>query len=207
MDPLDAAMMTAEVLSNPLHVAALIILAAPGDAGPGYVEQLYRDGLEGVDMLDPRLRRHPHRGLDTGGIWVWHKAEDIDLGHHVQRRTLLPGAGRDALWRLVGELHAEPLDRSRPMWMSCLIDGFEDGRFAYYVKVHHTVVDGVAGFQMIEDALSPDPHCRSMRHCAALRRPVHPVQRPVGVRARLRGGQLVQGPYPGGAERGRSDRQ
>ncbi len=163
MDPLDAAMMTAEVLSNPVHVAALLILAPPGGAGPGYVEQLYRDGLEGADMLDPRLRRYPHSGFDTGGIWVWRKAEDIDLGQQVQRRTLLPGAGRDALWRLVGELHAEPLDRSRPMWMSCLIDGLEGGRFAFYVKVHHTVVDGVAGFQMIEDALSPDPNRRSMR--------------------------------------------
>ena len=163
MDPLDAAMMTAEVLSNPLHVAALLILAPPEDAGPGYVDQLYRDGLGAADMLDPRLRRHPHRGLDTGGIWVWREAENLDLGQHVQRRTLPPGAGKDALWRLVGELHAEPLDRSRPMWMSCLIDGLPGGRFAYYLKVHHTVVDGVAGFQLIEDALSADPDRRSMR--------------------------------------------
>ena len=92
MGPLDAAMMTGEVLSNPLHVAALLILAPPGDAGPGYVDELYRDGLGAADMLDPRLRRHPHRGLDTGGIWVWREAEDLDLGQHVQRRTLPAGA-------------------------------------------------------------------------------------------------------------------
>ena len=38
--------------------------------------------------------------------------------------------------------------------MSYLIDGLDDGRFAFYIKVHHTVIDGVAGFRMISDALS-----------------------------------------------------
>jgi diacylglycerol O-acyltransferase / wax synthase len=75
-----------------------------------------------------------------------------------------PGGGRNELWRVISQLHAEPLDRSRPMWMSYLIDGLEQGRFAFYVKIHHTVMDGVAGFQMITDALSPDPKRRSMPH-------------------------------------------
>jgi diacylglycerol O-acyltransferase len=46
--------------------------------------------------------------------------------------------------------------------MSCLIDGLEGGRFAFYVKVHHTVMDGVAGLQMITDALTTDSQRRSM---------------------------------------------
>ena len=70
--------------------------------------------------------------------------------------------GRDEFWRLIGELDALRLDRSGPMWMSYLIDGLEDGRFAFYIKVHHTVIDGVAGFRMITDALSSDPKRRSM---------------------------------------------
>ena len=48
------------------------------------------------------------------------------------------------------------------MWMSYLIDGLGGGRFAFYIKVHHTVIDGVAGFRMITDALSSDPNRRSM---------------------------------------------
>ena len=61
------------------------------------------------------------------------------------------------------ELHAERLDRTRPLWMTYLIDGLPDGRFAFYVKVHHIVVDGVAGMQMISDALTTDPTQRSMK--------------------------------------------
>jgi len=162
LDPFDVAMMTAELLSNPLHVAAVLILSPPEKAGPGFVDGLYREALDANVELDERLRRYPHRGLDTGGMWVWREAETVDLGEHIQRRSLPPGAGRDELWRLVGDLHAQPLDRSRPMWMAYLIDGLEGGRFVLYTKVHHSVVDGVAGFQMIADALTPDPKRRSM---------------------------------------------
>ena len=82
------------------------------------------------------------------------------MSQHCQRRTV--SGGRDEFWRVIGELDAERLDRSRPMWMSYLIDGLEEGRFAFYIKVHHTVIDGVAGFQMIADALSTDPKRRAM---------------------------------------------
>jgi len=159
LDPLDAAMMTAELLSNPLHVGAALILSPPRDAGPDYVDQLHREALTSDDPVDPRLRRYPHRGIDTGGIWVWRETETLDMSRHCQRRTASPG--RDGLWRLIGDLHAQPLDRSRPLWMSYLIDGFDSGQFAFFVKIHHSVIDGVAGFRMIADALSTDPTQRS----------------------------------------------
>jgi diacylglycerol O-acyltransferase / wax synthase len=159
-DPLDAAMMTAELVSNPMHVGAVLILSPPADAGPDYVDDLYREALAGKDPIDARLRRYPHNGVDTGGMWVWRDADIVDLSQHCQRRTASPG--RDGFWRLIGELDAERLERSRPLWMSYLIDGLEDGRFAFYIKVHHTVIDGVAGFRMISDALSTDPSRRSM---------------------------------------------
>ena len=176
MDPLDTAMWIGEVLSNPMHAAALLILSPPDDAGPGYVDELYREGLVGSEELDPRLRRRPHRGLDTFGMWVWQDLGDVDVRVHLQRRTLPEGFGEDALWRLVAELHAERLDRSRPLWMTYLIDGLPDGRFAFYVKVHHIVVDGVAGMQMISDALSTDPTQRSMKPFYAVG-PHAPVER------------------------------
>ena len=145
LDPLDAAMMTAELVSSPMHVGAVLILSPPEDAGPDYVDDLYREALTGNDSVDPRLRRYPHRGVDTGGMWVWRDFDPVDMSQHCQRRTV--SGGRDEFWRLIGELDAERLDRSQPMWMSYLIDGLDEGRFAFYIKVHHTVIDGVAGFR------------------------------------------------------------
>lgn len=164
MDPLDAAMMTAELVSNPMHVGAVLILSPPKDAGPDYIDGLHREALAGNDAIDPRLRRYPHRGVETGGMWVWRDMDIIDMHRHCQRRRVSGGTG--GLWRLIAELDAVRLDRSGPMWMSYLIDGLDGdrtgGRFAFYIKVHHTVVDGVAGLQMITHALSGDPQRRSM---------------------------------------------
>jgi WS/DGAT/MGAT family acyltransferase len=176
LDPLDVAMMAAELVASPMHVGAVLTLSPPEDAGPGYVDELYREALARSDRIDPRLLRYPHRGVDTGGVWVWRDADALDVSQHCQRRTV--SADRHEFWRLIGELDAERLARSRPMWMSYLIDGLDGGRFAFYIKVHHTVIDGVAGFQMIADALSTDPQRRSMPPFYADRRD-HSAPQPV----------------------------
>lgn len=160
LKPLDTAMMAAELLSSPMHVGVVLILSPPADAGPDYVDGVYASALAGAQPIDRRLRRYPHRGVETGGMWAWRELDTVDLSRHCRRRTLSSTDG--GLWPLIGELDAERLDRSRPMWMSYLIDGLQDGRFAFYVKVHHTVIDGVAGLGMIADALSADPAERSM---------------------------------------------
>ena len=167
LDPLDSLMLTGELVSSPMHVAALIVLTPPPDEDPEtYVSQIYEESLTAAVEVDRRLRRVPHSGVDTGFMWVWRDVKDtgaeVDVRHHFQRRTLPMNAGPGALWEMVSELHALRLDRSEPLWMAYLIDGLPDGRFAFFIKVHHTVVDGVAGLQMIIRSLSTDPDERGM---------------------------------------------
>lgn len=159
---MDSLMLAGEMFGSAMHVGIVLILTPPADAGPDYVDELYRDSITGSYELDPRLRRHPHRGLDTGGVWMWRDIDEVDLRKHVHYRRLPKGSGADGLWQLVGDLHSERLEMSGPLWMSCLIDGLDDGRFALYIKVHHTVIDGVGGLRMINDSLSADPGLRSM---------------------------------------------
>lgn len=156
-------MLAGERFGSAMHVGVLLILTPPLDADlDGYVDRLYRDSLITRQNVDPRLRRHPHRGADTGGIWAWREVEELDLRQHVHRVTLTPGSGPSDLWELVSELHGGRLDMSVPLWTSYLIDGLPDGRFALYIKIHHTVIDGVGGLRMISESLSPDPHRRSL---------------------------------------------
>lgn len=155
-------MLAGEMLGSAMHVGIVLVMSPPPDAGPGYVDGIYRDSLLDTHVLDPRLRRYPHRGLDTGGIWVWREAVEVDLRRHIRRATLPAGSSAHALWGLVSELHGERLEMSAPLWTSCLIDGLSDGRFAFYIKVHHIVIDGVGGLRMISDSLSTDPGRRSM---------------------------------------------
>src|SRR5512139_3542961 len=134
MDPFDAAMVAAEPLSQPQHVAAVLILSPPAEAGPDYVDELYRSALALPGPIEPRLRRYAYRGLDTGGVWVWREDENLDLSHHFRRATLADGATMDDFWQLVSKIYAERLDRSRPMWDMHLIDGLPDGRFCFMTE-------------------------------------------------------------------------
>lgn len=161
MEPLDAAMITAELLGNPMHVGVVLVLTPPDDGATGYVDRAYQDALaEGVEV-DARLLRRPYRGVVTGGLWAWEQAEQLDVSQHLERHTLESGT-MDALWELVSRIHEQALPRDRPLWEAALIDGLDDGRFAFYVKIHHALVDGVTGFRMIQEALSSDPDERDM---------------------------------------------
>ena len=121
-----------------------------------------RQRREHLGGVDPRLSKRPHIGAGTFGRWVWQEV-DVDLYSHVQRRVLPPESGEAGLWQLVADLHSLPLDRHRPLWMAYLIDGLPDGRFAFYIKLHHTLVDGVEGMQMIADGLTTDPDARDVK--------------------------------------------
>lgn len=163
LDPIDALMLAGELISSPMHVGVLIVMTPPAGEDPAsFADHLYTDSLTQAYPVHQRLRRRLHRGIDTGLLWVWHDATEVDLRQHVHRVTLPPGGGRQSLWELISRLHGERLDMSAPLWKGYLIDGLPGGRFALYIKVHHILIDGVGGLQMIGESLSPDPARRSM---------------------------------------------
>ena len=55
--------------------------------------------------------------------------------------------------RIIGR----PLDRSRPLWESYVIEGLPDDRFAILTKVHHATIDGAAGAELLVLMLDGDP--------------------------------------------------
>jgi diacylglycerol O-acyltransferase len=48
----------------------------------------------------------------------------------------------------------------RPLWEVHLIEGLEGERFAIYLKMHHSLIDGVSGMRLILRALSTNPEDR-----------------------------------------------
>lgn len=176
MSPLDQAMMTGEVVASSLHVAALLVFTPPPDAGPDFVDRLYEDGLVGGAEIDELFRQQPYTGADTMGLWGW-RSVNVDPAEHVERRWLAPGSDDTELWQLVAELHAIPLKRDRPLWTGYLIEGLPGGRFAFYVKVHHALMDGISGMKQIADSLSTDPDDRTARPFYAVRQQSIPARR------------------------------
>jgi WS/DGAT/MGAT family acyltransferase len=79
---------------------------------------------------------------------LWIDDADFDLDFHL-RHTALPAGGRFGLEQLVGRVMSHPLDRRQPLWEMWLIEGLGDDRWAMLSKVHHCMVDGIAGSDLL----------------------------------------------------------
>ena len=107
--------------------------------------------------LVPRFRqviRTPGRGLG-GPLWV--DAPRLDVRDHVVVHPLAPGTGEAGLLAVTEKLRSQRLDPSRPLWRMWLMPGLPDGRVAMFVKLHHSIADGMAAMTTIAAFLDTDP--------------------------------------------------
>ena len=100
-----------------------------------------------------------HMHIASGGIGrpVWVDDAHFRLEYHL-RHTALPSPGSDDdLRRLMGRLMSQELDRYRPLWETWIVEGLADGTWAMISKVHHCMVDGVSGTDLMAVVLDPSP--------------------------------------------------
>ena len=87
---------------------------------------------------------------------VWVDDPHFNLEYHVRHSALpAPGSAAD-LRRLMGRLMSQELDRNRPLWEAWVVEGLEGDRWALISKMHHCMVDGVAGVDLISVVLDHD---------------------------------------------------
>jgi diacylglycerol O-acyltransferase len=139
-------------------IAGLNLLEGVPDRGAA--EAVLDRALAAVPRLRQRVVEVP------GGFALPEWTDDVhfDRSYHVRHVSLpAPGSGR-ALLDLSATLLATPLDRQRPLWEAYWIDGREGGGSAFFLKVHHSVVDGVGSIALL-DALTAEQ--RGGQHSAA----------------------------------------
>ncbi len=141
---IDASFLYLETPETPMHVAGLTYFQLPeGFEGSFYrhFRRFFESRLHTIPIFSKRLAPSLY-DLDHPG---WVEADDIDLDYHL-RETTLPAPGTEAqLEEVIGRLHANTLDRSRPLWQFYVISGLADGQGVLYSKVHHAAIDGGAG--------------------------------------------------------------
>ena len=103
----------------------------------------------------PRYRQHLCLVPLGLGRPVWADDPAFDLTYHV-RATRLVEPTEHALSRLMGRIMAQELDRTRPLWEAWIVHDLPDQRWALISKVHHCMVDGVAGVGLLEALLDID---------------------------------------------------
>ncbi|MFN2377675.1 MAG: wax ester/triacylglycerol synthase family O-acyltransferase [Candidatus Binatia bacterium] len=87
---------------------------------------------------------------------AWIEAR-LDPAAHVFRAELPSPGSQQQFENFVGEYAGRQLRRDRPMWEFCFLEGLEGGRLAILAKLHHCIVDGVSGSQMLQEIYDLQP--------------------------------------------------
>ena len=151
----DASFLHLEDLVSHMHIGSVAILEGPP---PPYGE--LADRVRGNLQLVPRYRQIVHFVPFALGRPVWVDDPHFNLGYHL-RHTGLPAPGGDEQLRLlVGRVMSQQLDRNKPLWEMWMIEGLSEQRWALLTKVHHAMVDGVSGAEllsaMLDDVREPE---------------------------------------------------
>ena len=157
LTPSDAMFLYGESREVMMHVAGMMPFSPPRDAPRDYMRALMDEIRAGVAVHPPWNLRLRTPDLLRNPLQAWVEDRSVDLEYHV-RRSALPSPGDEReLGILVSRLHGHHIDFHRPPWEMHLIEGLEGGRFAMYVKMHHSLVDGFTAMRMLSNALSADP--------------------------------------------------
>lgn len=114
-----------------------------------------RDAIAGRLHLVPRLRQVVYRPSRWLGPPLWVDVPRFEIADHVRELRLEPPAGEPELLRAAESLRRERLDAARPMWEIWFLTGLPDRRVAMFVKIHHSIGDGLAAMSIVGALMDP----------------------------------------------------
>ncbi|MGE5131901.1 MAG: wax ester/triacylglycerol synthase family O-acyltransferase [Gemmatimonadota bacterium] len=158
MSTLDAGFFFVEHTDVPMHLGSLVVFDGPAP-GFGEVVRAYARELPRVPRYQQVVRTVPLQLVRP----YWVDDEHFDIREHLRHlRVPAPGRGRQVR-RAAAEIFARPLDRTRPLWETWFLDGLAGGRWALLSKVHHCLVDGIGGTDLMAEVFDagPDPAPRA----------------------------------------------
>jgi WS/DGAT/MGAT family acyltransferase len=153
MSALDAGFYFTEDKNVPMHVGAVLVFDGPPPSY-GDVIRLLMAKLDTVPRYRQKVKTLPlHLGRP-----VWVDDEHFQILYHVRHTAVPAPGGDDQLRNLAGRVFAQRLDMSKPLWEIWLVEGLKDNQWALISKVHHCMIDGVAGTDLMQLLLSWRAH-------------------------------------------------
>lgn len=155
---LDTSFLALESPETHMHVGTVAIFELGDMAGPdgGLDFERVRRHIEGRLHMVPRYRQRL-AWIPVEQYPVWVDDTHFNLDFHV-RHTALPRPGSEQqLKNLAGRLMSQRLDREKPLWELWFVEGLSDDRFAIIAKVHHCMIDGAAGVDLMAMLLDLQP--------------------------------------------------
>ena len=152
MSPLDASFLHIEDAVSHMHIGSVAIFEGPA---PHYEQ--FEAMVAGKLPVVPRYRQKVRFVPLQIGRPVWVDDPHFNLGYHLRHTALASPGGDRQLRNLVGRVMSQQLDRHKPLWEMWMVDGLENGHWALVSKVHHCMVDGVSGTDLLAVVLDSEP--------------------------------------------------
>jgi diacylglycerol O-acyltransferase / wax synthase len=147
---LDTAFLYLETPTNHLHVmwaAVLDTRDTPEAASCRGLSELIASRLHLLPALRKRLAG-PRLGY-TQPDWI---DVDVDPADHCTLHEA------DDVEAVAADVLSRPLDRNRPLWETHVVEGLPDGRTGLIMKLHHALLDGPSGAELMVQLLDLERH-------------------------------------------------
>jgi diacylglycerol O-acyltransferase / wax synthase len=159
---LDAQFLALETNRQTGHVGGLAILdpstRPTGSIACTDLNALLRERLHLLPPFRWKLVEVPF-GLDYP---YWIDDPDFDLDFHVRELALPSPGNQDQLNEQVARIFSRPLDRARPLWELYVIHGLDSGYTGVLTKIHHSLIDGLSGAEIMGLLLDTAPEGREL---------------------------------------------
>lgn len=139
LGPMDAFFFYLEREEEPMSVGCLALFE-------GKIPfKRFVSSIESRLHLIPRYRQKVVPAPLNIGLPTWEFDPDFDIRNHIHLLKADPPGDEDALRRMGERLFQGTLDRNKPLWDIYVIHGMKNNRTGMLVRVHHCMIDGIAG--------------------------------------------------------------
>lgn len=92
---------------------------------------------------------------------TWEFAESFDIDQHIFEIKTGKDFTTKRLMELMGKLMTPLMDRGKPLWELHVVTNLEGGRSAMIAKIHHAMIDGVSGVDLMKLLFDISPKIRA----------------------------------------------
>lgn len=155
LSSMDATFLYFEKKEAPMHIGSVSIFEG---------EIPFKKFVQNVNARLPLLPRYRQKVVpDPFSLShpAWEFDTDFDIKNHVFRIKINPPGTEAQLVELAGRIFTPLMDRNKPLWDIYLVYGLEGKRTAMIARVHHCMVDGVSGVDLLKIVLDISPHTKA----------------------------------------------
>ncbi|MFN0124321.1 MAG: wax ester/triacylglycerol synthase family O-acyltransferase [Blastocatellia bacterium] len=150
----DASFLYFEKKEAPMHIGSVSVFEGEIDF----------DGF--ITMIDARMDLLPRYQQIIApdpfnlGHPTWEYAPRFDIREHIFKVQVAAPGGEKELIDLAGRIMTPMMERHKPLWDIYMVYGLEGGGTAMIARVHHCMVDGMSGVDLLKIILDFSPETK-----------------------------------------------